>query len=333
MRSGRLAVAALGALLTLAAWAGAHEVRPAYLELRETAPDALAVLWKVPARGDARFGLRPVFPASCVSDTPRGAFAGDAWIERFAVRCPAGLDGAAIAIDGLPATMTDVLVRLERASGATQTVRLTPGAPAFAVERAPGRVDIARTYLVLGVEHILLGFDHLLFVLALLLLVGPTRRLVSTVTAFTVAHSLTLAAATLGMVRVPPQPVEATIALSIAFVAAELVHAHQGRLSLTERRPWLVAFVFGLLHGLGFAGALSEVGLPAEAIPLALLFFNLGVEVGQLLFIAAVLAVVACARRVGLTAPSWAWRVPAYAIGSVAAYWTLARVAGFWGAV
>jgi HupE / UreJ protein len=321
----------LGGILVLSGWAGAHEIRPGYLELRETAPDEFAVLWKVPARGDERFGLRPVLPAHCVTEGPaRGSFTGDAYVERLTARCDGAIAGARIAIDGLADTMTDVLVRIERASGAAQAIRLTPAAPSFVVEAVPGRLDVARTYLALGVEHILLGFDHLLFVLALLLLVGPTRRLVSTVTAFTVAHSLTLAAATLGLVHVPPQPVEASIALSIAFVAAELVHARQGVLSLTEQRPWVVAFAFGLLHGLGFAGALSEVGLPAQAIPVALLFFNVGVEIGQLLFIAAVLLVLALARRTGARAPAWAWRVPAYAIGAVAAFWTIERVAAFW---
>jgi hydrogenase/urease accessory protein HupE len=327
------ALLVLCAVLALAGPAAAHEVRPGYLELRETAPDAFTILWKVPARGQDRLGLRPILPEQCVAESPaRGSFAGDAWIEHSAVRCAGGIDGARIGIDGLAATMTDVLVRLERAGGATQAVRLTPAAPSFAVDAAPGRLAVARTYLQLGVEHILLGFDHLLFVLALLLLVGPTRRLVSTVTAFTVAHSLTLAAATLGAVHVPPQPVEASIALSIAFVAAELVHSRQGRVSLTERRPWIVAFVFGLLHGLGFAGALSEVGLPVQAIPLALLFFNVGVEIGQLLFIGVALAVLVLGRRVDVRAPAWAWPVPAYAIGTVAAFWTLERVAGFWGA-
>jgi hydrogenase/urease accessory protein HupE len=186
---------------------------------------------------------------------------------------------------------------------------------------------------VLGVEHILLGIDHLLFVLALCLLVKGTARLVATVTAFTVAHSLTLAGATLGFVHVPGPPVEAGIALSIVFVAAEIVHSRQGRRGLTERFPWIVAFTFGLLHGLGFASALSEVGLPQTAIPIALLFFNVGVEIGQLFFIASVFAVIALARqvtqRIGATKPAWTWRVPAYAIGSVSAFWVIQRLSVF----
>jgi len=327
------AALAVCTMLVLAGPARAHEVRPGYLELREGPAGTFSILWKVPARGEDRFGIRPVLPAQCTEASPaRGSATGDAYVERSTVRCPGGIDGARITIDGLEATMTDVLVRLERASGATQAIRLTPAAASFVVEATQSRLAVARTYLGLGVGHILFGFDHLLFVLALLLLVGPTRRLVSTVTAFTVAHSLTLAAATLGLVHVPPQPVEASIALSIAFVAAELVHAREGIVSLTEQRPWVVAFVFGLLHGLGFAGALSQVGLPPQAIPVALLFFNLGVEIGQLLFIAAVLLVLALARRTAVRAPAWAWRVPAYAIGAVAAFWTIERVATFWGA-
>ena len=177
------------------------------------------------------------------------------------------------------------------------------------------------------------GIDHLLFVLALFILVKGTRRLIATVTAFTAAHSLTLAGATLGFVHVPGPPVEAGIALSIVFVAAEIAHSRQGRIGLTERFPWIVAFTFGLLHGFGFASALSEVGLPQSAIPVALLFFNVGVEIGQLFFIASLFAVIALARqvtqRIGVSQPAWAWRVPAYAIGSVSAFWIIQRISVF----
>ena len=189
-----------------------------------------------------------------------------------------------------------------------------------------------RTYTALGIEHILTGFDHLCFVLALVLLVSGHRRLFWTVTAFTLAHSLTLALATLGVVHVPRPPVEATIALSIVFVASEIIQKHRGREGLAARQPWLVAFAFGLLHGLGFAGALAEIGLPQNSIPLALLFFNIGVEVGQLLFIAGVLAV---ARVLTLIAANdiqlrRAAQVPAYLIGGIASYWTIERVFSFW---
>jgi hydrogenase/urease accessory protein HupE len=245
------------------------------------------------------------------------------------VRRVGGLDGTSIRIAGLPATLTDVLVRLERLNGTTQTIRVTPASPEFVIETTPGRWDVARTYLGLGVKHILLGIDHLLFVLALLLLVNGARRLFWAITAFTAAHSLTLAAATLGWVHVPPPPVEASIALSIVFLASEIMHARAGHPGLTYRQPWIVAFLFGLLHGFGFAGALSEIGLPANAIPVALFFFNVGVETGQLMFIAAVLTVIAAARRIRLPRYDWSWKLPVYAIGTVASYWTIDRIAGF----
>ena len=212
----------------------------------------------------------------------------------------------------------------------SQVERLAIAHPVFTVKPAQGRGEVAWAYFVLGVEHILAGIDHLLFVLALLLLVRGARRLVATITAFTVAHSLTLVAATLGWVRVPGPPVEAIIALSIVFVAAEVITGLRGRRGLTTRSPWIAAFSFGLLHGLGFAGALAEVGLPQVAIPVALLTFNVGVEVGQLLFVAGVLLL----RRVASPAlPLIGRRVSAataYGIGSVAAFWTIERVAGFW---
>jgi hydrogenase/urease accessory protein HupE len=313
----------------------AHEVRPAYLELRQTGTETYDALWKVPGQGEnLRLGLYVELPAGCTNVTePHASMANNAFTERWTVKCDGGLTGSTIHIAGLSATMTDVLVRLERLDGTTQVTRLTPSAPSFVVEAAPRALEVARTYLMLGVEHILFGVDHLLFVLALLILVQGTRRLIATVTAFTLAHSLTLAGATLGFVHVPGPPVEAAIALSIVFVAAEIVHNRQGKTGLTERFPWIVAFTFGLLHGLGFASALSEVGLPQSAIPVALLFFNVGVEMGQLLFIASVFAIIALARqatrRIAVPQPAWAWRVPPYAIGSVAAFWTIQRVVAF----
>ena len=312
-----------------AAAADAHEVRPAYLELRETAPDTFNVLWKVPARGEYRLSLHVLLPRECSGAPQHGTFTGGAFVEQWQAICEGGLVGRTIAIEGLSATRTDVLARVERVDGTTQTVRLTPEQTSFEVTAAPTALEVAQTYFLLGVEHILLGIDHLLFVLGLLFLVGNWKQLVGTVTAFTIAHSITLAAATLGWVHVPPPPVEATIALSIVFLATEIMHARAGRPGLTYRRPWIVAFLFGLLHGLGFAGALSEVGLPAHAIPTALLFFNAGVEIGQLSFIAAVLGLLACARQVPLPRGNWSWKVPVYAIGATASFWTIDRVVGF----
>jgi len=322
-------------LAVLAGSSFAHEVRPAYLELHQTAAETYDALWKVPGLGeDLRLGLYVELPAGCTNASkPRASMLNNAYAERWTAKCSGGLTGSTIHIAGLSATATDVLVRLERLDGTTQISRLTPSAPSFVVEAAPRAIEVARTYFVLGMEHILGGFDHLLFVLALLILVKGTRRLIWTITAFTVAHSLTLAGATLGFVHVPGPPAEAAIALSIVFVAAEIVHGHQGMPGLTEKFPWIVAFTFGLLHGFGFAGALNEVGLPQSAIPVALFFFNVGVEGGQLLFIASLIGVMAVWRRIAgriQVAPvAWAWRVPPYAIGSVASFWFIQRIAAF----
>jgi hydrogenase/urease accessory protein HupE len=320
--------------------AHAHEVRPGYLQVQESSEDRYDVTWKVPANGEYRLSLYARLPKECTGAPDQGSFAGGAFIERWQAKCPGGLVGKTISIEGLSATRTDVLARVERLDGTTQTVRLTPDRASFEVTAAPDRLEVAKTYFVLGVEHILSGVDHLLFVLGLLFLVGSWRRLVATVTAFTVAHSITLAAATLGWVHVPQAPVEATIALSVMFVAAEILRDAHGQPGLATRAPWIVAFVFGLLHGFGFAGALQQVGLPEKDIPLALLFFNVGVEVGQLLFIAAVVAVLSLLTRTfrkGGTTEHGPWhsetmiRTPvAYMVGSVAAFWVVQRVVAFW---
>ena len=310
----------------------AHEVRPAYLELRETAADTYDVLWKVPGQGEnLRLGLYVELPAGCTNVTePRASMINNAFTERWRVTRAGGLAGGTIHIAGLSATTTDVLVRLERFDGTSQVTRLTPSAPSLIVAAAPNALGVARTYSLLGVEHILTGIDHLLFVLALLIITRGGWTMVKAVTAFTVAHSITLTAAALGFVHVPQRPVEAVIALSIVFVAAEIVHGRQGREGITASAPWVVAFTFGLLHGLGFAGGLSEAGLPQGHIPLALLFFSIGVEAGHFAFIGTLLGLAALARRMPhLPLPGWVPLVPAYAIGSVAMFWVIQRVGEF----
>jgi hydrogenase/urease accessory protein HupE len=307
----------------------AHEVRPAYLDLREDRPGEYSVLWKTPMVGAMRLALQPVFSGPVEALTPVAArTTGDAAVQTWRLRAES-LRGQTLRIAGLETTLTDALVRIAFLDGSTWVERLTPRQPGSPIPTRPSAWGVAGTYLTLGVEHILKGVDHLMFVLALLLLTKGTWRLVKTVTAFTVAHSVTLGLATLGIVHVPSRPVEAVIALSIVFVAVEIVQARRGRAGLAAQMPWIVAFVFGLLHGFGFAGALSEVGLPEGHIPVALLFFNLGVEAGQLLFVAAVLAVVACARRIRVAWPRWAELVPPYAIGSLAMFWVIQRVAVF----
>lgn len=313
-----------------AASALAHEVRPAYLELREEGVNEYGVLWKTPMRGDLRLALSPVLAGKTRALTPvTTRMTGGAAVQTWRIEAIEPLRGQILRIEGLEATMTDVLVHAEFADGTTWTQRLTPADPSTRIPERESALAVAGTYLGLGVEHILLGIDHLLFVLALLIVTGGGWKLVKTVTAFTVAHSITLGLAALGFVHVPQAPVEAVIALSIVFVAAEIVHGHRGKPGITARSPWIVAFVFGLVHGFGFAGALSEIGLPQGQIPLALLFFNVGVEIGQLLFIAAVMSAMHAVRRARITVPRAAELLPAYAIGSVAMFWVIQRVASF----
>jgi hydrogenase/urease accessory protein HupE len=250
------------------------ELRPGYLEMRQTSSGTYNLLFKIPARGEElRLAIYVKLPEGTQDvGAPRASFSDGVYVERRTIRRDGGLLGQAVTIEGLSATSTDVLVRVESLGGAIQTERLSPMRTSFVIQATPGAGEVAATYLRLGVEHILFGFDHLLFVLALVILVREWRLVAVTVTAFTIAHSITLAAATLGLVNVPGPPVEAAIALSIMLVAVEILNARRGMPSLTARLPWLVAFSFGLLHGFGFAGALAELGLPQHAIPVALCF-------------------------------------------------------------
>ena len=331
LRLALFGLLAVGAALPTAA----DEFRPAYLQLTQVDAVTYDVLWKVPALDEfTTLKVRPVFPAGTQPvEQVRSIYAAGAAVQRWRVQIDGGLTGRAIEFTDLATSRIDVLVRVEREDGTTQLGRVLPHEPRFVVTSSPGRFEVAQTYTVLGIEHILLGVDHLLFVLALVLLVNGSRRLLWTITAFTVAHSITLAAASLGVLNVPGPPVEASIALSIVFVASEIIRARQGRPGLTQRRPWLVAFTFGLLHGLGFASTLAEVGLPDGQIPTALLFFNIGVEIGQVMFVLAVLAIGAVARwgaqHWSLARPAWSWRVLPYSIGGLASYWFLERVASF----
>ena len=319
-------------LLALAGPALADIFRPAYLELRETGDGHYDVLWKVPAIGnDRRLSAYVRFPDGTTQlPDPRVVVVDGAWVERYEVQRDGGLAGQTITIEGSAIGVTDVIARVERLDGSSQVERLPAERPVFTVREAETRGEVAWTYLVLGVEHILGGIDHLLFVLALLLIVRGGKRILATITAFTLAHSVTLVGATLGWLSVPGPPVEAIIALSIVFVAAEVIHGLQGTPGITARAPWVVAFSFGLLHGFGFAGALAEVGLPHTAIPVALLMFNVGVEIGQLMFVAAMLVLKFSVSRLPGREPVWATRVAAYGIGSVAAFWTMERVISFW---
>ena len=326
-----LGVAAL-ALLAQGPTASAHEARPAYLELSETLPDRYDVLWRTPVLAGMRLPVVLKLPdgASNVVE-PRLRELPDSIVERRVITAPGGLGGTRIEFVGLQATITDVLVRVQTRDDGHSTTLVHPSQPWVKIVAAHSSFAVAGAYLMHGIEHILFGYDHLLFVFALILIVPNLRMLVMTVTAFTLAHSITLALATLGVMHVPGPPVEAAIALSILLLACEIVRARGAQPSLTARWPWLVAFSFGLLHGFGFAGALSEIGLPRDDIPLALFTFNVGVEIGQLIFIAAILAWLAAVRRIPVpdALSRQAQLVATYTIGTLAAFWFVERVAAF----
>lgn len=335
MMGGVMRAAFLLLLLVLSGNAAADDFKPAYLQLTQVDESTYDVMWKLPALDEnTTLKLSPRFPQGTQElSRQRSLFSGGMAVQRWRIRVPGGLNGRHVAIDGLAESRTDALVRVERLDGSEQVGRILPGSNQFEVKPSPGPFEVAVTYTVIGIEHILLGFDHLLFVLALVMIVRDTRKLMITITAFTIAHSITLSLATLGVLHVPGPPVEAIIALSIVFVAAEIMHRCQGRIGLAVRKPWIVAFAFGLLHGLGFAGALAEVGLPENSIPLALLFFNIGVEIGQVLFIAVMLGAYHLFKKLvaGRVDLRQLEPIPVYFIGGIASYWVFERVVGFWG--
>lgn len=307
--------------------AAAHEIRPAYLQIDEVAPHEYDVTWRTPLMSGMRLPVALALPegAKIVSE-PIVITRSDSSIERRHFDIPGGIEGKRITIVGLEGTITDALVRLSFLDGRQVTEMLHPSQPYLDVEPSRGWLDVVRVYGVQGIEHILQGVDHLLFVFGLMLLVTNRLMLIKTITAFTLAHSLTLAAATFGLIQVPSAPLNAAIALSILFLGVEVIKARRGETSLAVRQPWAVAFLFGLLHGIGFASGLSMLGLPTSAIPLALLSFNVGVEIGQLLFVAMILILVSAFRQLDMRWPPLVARTPAYLVGSLGAYWAIDRI-------
>ncbi len=330
----RAATLTLLSLLAAFACSGAlaDEFRPALLEITEEEPGWYAVTWKSPLRaGRPLTGLAPRLPdgleqvgPTSVRMTRDDRIAQSSWRSE-----PGALTGGTVGIDGLTALPIDVILQIDLADGSEHSAILRPASPGFVVPDRSTAWQLAASYWKIGTIHILEGFDHLLFVLALLLIIPNLWMLLKTITAFTLAHSVTLALATLGVVNMPGAPTEAVIALSILFLAVEIVHAREGQETFTEKRPWVVALAFGLVHGLGFAGALSEVGLPERDIPLALLMFNVGVETGQVLFVVAVITLIAMLKRIPFRWPTHSWRLVPYAIGAVAAFWTIERIGSF----
>jgi HupE/UreJ protein len=306
--------------------AAAHEARPGYLELRQTDAESYQVLWKQPAQGEMFLHLAPVFPEGCSFSAGIGSqLTPGALLTRGTMTCHGGLAGKTIRVDGLQATMTDVLVRVHLADGRTETHLLRPVDPSVTFGAATRASQRAVVYLRIGIEHILLGVDHLLFVLGLVLIVSDRWMLVKTITSFTIAHSITLVIATLGYAQAPLLPLNAAIALSILFLGPEIVRVWRGETSFTIRHPWVVAFAFGLLHGFGFASGLASMGLPKSEIPLALLLFNVGVEVGQLAFVLLILGLERSFRVLAIRWPRVVQALPGYAVGSLGACWTIQR--------
>jgi hydrogenase/urease accessory protein HupE len=335
MRCGwRSMLAALTGLVLASAsgTASAHELRPGMLELRETQPGTYALLWKRPAGGEVEIRIAPVLPADCRFAAPGASqLTPGALVVRGTVTCDGGLRGRTIAIGGLGSTFTDVLVRVDHADGWQETHLVKPTNPTLTLGERTTALQRSGAYLRLGIEHILLGADHLLFVLGLLLIVRERWMLVKTITSFTLAHSITLAIATLGYASAPLPPLNAAIALSILFLGPEIVRAWQGQSSFTIRHPWVVAFAFGLLHGFGFASGLATMGLPRTELPLALLLFNVGVELGQIAFVLLVILLERAFRVLRIEWPRPVAALPGYVVGSLGAFWTLQRTVVLFG--
>lgn len=306
----------------------ADELRPGYLELTQQDAQHWRMLWKAPVLGGLATRAHPELPPFCTQSPPVARLEGAALVAESRLTCRRDLAGSRVGLAGMEATFTDALLRIAPLERPVQAERLTRDNPTVVVATVPDRWEVARSYFVIGVEHIVTGWDHLLFVIALVLLLGRLGPVVKAATAFTVAHSLTLAGTTLGLIGLAQAPVEALIALSIVFLAVEIVKQRDGDQRLSERAPWVVAFFFGLIHGFGFAGALREIGLPEGDVPMALLTFNLGVEAGQLMIIVAVLGAILLTRRFAPERLRPATLAATYAIGTVASFWFIERMVG-----
>lgn len=314
-------------LTTLAALpARADELRPGYLEVTQQDAQTWKLVWKAPVLGGLATRTRPAFPDFCTQSPPQARVEGLVLVAESRLTCSRDLAGSQVGLSGMDAAFTDALLRIAPLGRPVQATRLTQHQAMIEVTTVPDRWEVARSYFVLGIEHILEGYDHLLFVIALVLLIGRGAAVIKAATAFTVAHSITLIGSTLGLVGLAQAPVEALVALSIIFLAVEIVKRDPAAPSLTERLPWLVAFLFGLIHGFGFAGALREIGLPESDVPTALLTFNLGVEAGQLLIVMAVMILIVLARRFAPSALHPATIAATYAIGTIASFWFIERI-------
>ncbi len=306
---------------------GAHETRPAYLEIRETARDQFELLWRTPVSAGMRLPVLLRLPSD-IEDRkpPTSEELADSLVEHCWVTVPGGITKRRLDFPGLESTITDVVVRTELLDGRAFTMIVHPSRSWVEIPASETRRARVANYILLGIRHIALGADHLLFLLGLLLIVKDRWMLLKTVTAFTVAHSLTLTLATLGYANAPLVPLNAAIALSILFLGPEIVRSWRGQSSFTIRRPWVVAFAFGLLHGFGFASALTSTGLPRPELLLALVSFNVGVELGQLSFVLLILLLERAFRTLEIRWPHWVEVLPGYTVGSLGAFWTVQRL-------
>lgn len=308
----------------------AHEIRPAYLEIIQTQDDQYEVIWKVPMKGNTYPQISPLFPSNFIVKEEQEEVLPTALLKKYTAQFSADIHGKNISIQGIERTLIDVLVQVKLLDRTSYTVLLQPDRAKWMIPFEPNSWQILWTYLELGFTHILAGIDHLLFVLGLLLIVSGLKNLIKTITAFTVAHSITLSLSILDWVSLAQAPVEAVIALSIVLLAKEYLNLQTGKSSWTIEYPWLVAFVFGLLHGFGFAGALQEVGLPQVDIPLALLMFNVGVEVGQLCFIGLVFFGLFFYKKMKFPISDFFPKIIAYGMGTIATFWWIERILEFW---
>jgi len=309
----------------------ADEIKMAYLQVDEHKKDNFSVILKVPIKTNLTIQAEYIFPNSCKKTSQLNReLINKSYLYNWNLSCKEGLVGKNIEINNLKKVSTDLLLQLNLHNNISYTAILSSKETIYRVPTELSLVEVMSTYSFLGIEHILQGFDHLLFVFALLLIVKNIRQLIWTITAFTLAHSITLGGASLGFISLPSKPIEAVIALSILFLAIEILHQRKGINGITSRFPWLVSFIFGLLHGFGFAGALTEIGLPEQSITLALLFFNVGVEIGQLLFVSVVLFIGFALKKLNqnsLLEKSQLFVI--YAIGSLSSFWFIQRVVSF----
>lgn len=305
-----------------------HEIRPGYLEIKENTDHSLQITWKQPILGEYGVPLKPSISSGWLVDSlALISYTQTYLIKHWKIQSThETLEGQTITVNGLEKTITDVFVQITLLNDVSYTYLIKPIQPFVKLNLAKPQPPPVWQYIKLGIYHIWSGYDHLLFVLGLLLLVKNRSRLFWTITAFTIAHSITLALSTLQIIHVPGEFIEAVIALSIVFLAVELLRHYQGTEGLTSHYPWLVSFFFGLVHGIGFAGALQDVGLPQNNIPLALFLFNVGVEVGQVAFVFVMLLLLAGIQKSKIQMPQWSFKISAYVIGTLAMYWLIERV-------